>query len=50
MFKALRGVDTHVKAAAVPARPSMLLGFPLQCVTVPTIASESSAEVLHGYH
>ncbi len=31
-------------------RPSTPLGFPLQCVTVPTTASESSAEVLDGYH
>ena len=28
----------------------MALGIPLQCVTVPTHESESSAEVLHGYH
>ena len=28
----------------------MALGFPLQCATVPTSESESSAEVLHGYH
>ncbi|WP_221179280.1 hypothetical protein, partial [Pseudomonas frederiksbergensis] len=49
---AVNGVPVTVAAACacLSGRPSMAFGFPLQCATVPTLESESSAEVLHEDH